>query len=148
MHQRLSNKQQTPTIAAFISHIGKASEFFHAIDTYLKDNFPTEFKLYFDAHDKGWAISYHSRYLSKKTYLCNIVAEKDAFLFVTNIKIETLDKLYKTVTKHAKECIDESPYRHRGWIEYRIKNAENLEEAVTKILQSKIDGTPAKFITK
>jgi len=148
MSQRMSNKHETPTIEEFISHIGKAAELFLTVDNHLKENFPSEFKMYFDGHDKGWAISYHSKYLSKKTYLCNIVAEKDSFLFVTNIKLENLNKLYETVTNHAKECIDKSPYRDRGWIEYRVYNIENLEEAITKILQFKIDGIPARFITK
>ena len=146
--QRLSNKYEIPAIEEFISHIGKAGKLFLTVDSYLKDNFPLEFKMYFDVHDNGWAISYHSKYLSKKTYLCNIVAEKDAFLFVTNLKEENLSRMYEAATKHAKECIDKSPYRHRGWIEYRVDNAENLEEAINTILQFKIDGIPARFITK
>ena len=148
MYERLSNKHEIPTIEKFISHIGKAGELFCTIDAYLKDNFPSEFKMYFDNHDKGWAISYHSKYLTKKTYLCNIVAEKDAFLFVTNFKIENLSRLYEIATEHAKECMDKSPYRHRGWIEYRVDNAENLEEAITTMLKYKLDGIPARFITK
>ena len=147
MYERLSNKQETPTMEEFISHIGKSDEFFIIIDNYLRDKFATEIKIYFDVHDKGWAISYHSKYLSKKTYLCNIVAEKDAFLFVTNLKEENLNRFYETATKYAKECIDNSPYRHRGWIEYRVVSAENLEEAKT-IFQSRIDGIPARFVTK
>ena len=131
----------------FVSCLGKADKFFIAIDRYLKDKFASEIKIYFDVHDKGWAVSYHAKYLSKKTYLCNIVAEKDAFLFVTNLKEETLNRLYSTATTHAKECIDNSPYRHRGWIEYRVVNAENLEEAKT-IFQFKTDGIPTRFITK
>ena len=128
----------------FISHIGKADKFFITIDNYLKDKFASEFKIYFDVHDKGWAISYHAKYLSKKTYLCNMVVEKDAFLFVTNLKEENLNRLYETATMYAKECIDNSPYRNKGWIEYRVVNAENLEEAKI-IFQFKIDGIPSRY---
>ena len=126
MYERLSNKNETPTMGELLTHIGKANEMFEITDNYLTDELKTtEKKIYFDAHDKGWAISYHA----KKDYMCNIVMEKDAFLFVTRLSEENLKKAYDELSTHAKECIDSSPYRHRGWIEYRVFEMKNLEEA-------------------
>jgi hypothetical protein len=76
---------------------------------------------------------------SKKFYICNIVAEKDAFLLVTHLTEENIKTLYENGTPHAKECIDSSPYRHRFWIEYRVIGTENTEEAKT-ILQMRTGG--------
>ena len=136
MYERLSNKNETPTIEELLTHIGKAKEMFEIIDNYLTDELKaTEKKIYFDKHDKGWAVSYHA----KKDYVCNIVMEKDAFLFVTRLSEENLKKAYDDVSEYAKECIDTSPYRHRGWIEFRMLEMENLTEA-KMLLQIRVSG--------
>lgn len=36
MYERLSNKQETPTLEEFLFHIGKAGESFTIIDIFLK----------------------------------------------------------------------------------------------------------------
>ena len=127
MYEKLSNKNETPAMEGLLTHIGKAKEIFEIIDNYLTGELNTEMTpIYFDAHDKGWGIGYRSK---KDKYVCNIVMEKDAFLFVTRLSEENIKNVYNEVSAHAKECIDTSPYRHRGWIEYRVLETENIEEA-------------------
>jgi len=119
-----------------LAHIGKAKEMFELIDNYLTDELKaTEKKIYFDVHDKGWAISYHA----KKDYLCNIVMEKNAFIFVTRLSDGNIKKACGDVSAYAKECIDNSPYRHRGWIEYRMLEIKNLKDAKI-LLQIRVSG--------
>ena len=136
MYERLANKNETPDMEQLLSHIGKAKELFAIINTYLMDELATtEKKIYFDVHDKGWAIGYRT----KKDYVCNIVMEKDAFIFVTRLSEDNIKKAYDCVSTHAKECIDNSPYRHRGWLEYRALEMENLKD-VKRLLQLRVSG--------
>jgi hypothetical protein len=142
MYERLSNKAEKPDMQGFLAHIGKAGGLFQIIEDYVRTELTeakSETKLYFDVHDKGWAVSYHDVKKSKKFYICNIVAEKDAFLLVTRLTEENIAKLYENGTPHAKECIDSSPYRHRCWIEYRVIDTENMGEAKT-MLQMRMSG--------
>ena len=135
MYERLSNKKEVPTMEAFVSHTGTATSLFHAMNDYIMNALATETKLYFDAHDKGWGIRYHA----KKEYVCDIIAEKDAFLLVTRLSEDNLNNLYERATLYAKACIDSSPYKHRGWIEYRVLDTENIEES-KMILQVRTSG--------
>lgn len=113
MYEKLSNKKETPDMEGLLTHLGKAKEMFEIIDTYLTGELKTEKTMYFDVHDKGWAV----KYSVEKDYVCNIVMEKDSFIFVTRLSEENVQKAYEDVSAYAKECIDSSPYRHRGWIE-------------------------------
>ena len=135
MYERLSNKNETPTMEQFSTHIGSAKEGFELIENYLTGELKTAKNIYFDAHNKGWAIKYYI----KKDYVCNITAEKDAFLLVTRLSEENVQKLCEIGTPHAKECIDSSPYRHRGWIEYRVLETKNVEEAKL-LVQIRVSG--------
>ena len=135
MYERLSNKSEAPTMEQFLTHIGNAKEEFEIIENYLISELKTVNNIYFDVHNKGWAIKYYI----KKDYVCNITAEKDAFLLVTRLSEENVQKFYEIGTPHAKECIDNSPYRRRGWIEYRIFELKNAEEAKL-LLQIRVSG--------
>ena len=43
------------------------------------------------------------------------------------------------ILQYTKECIDNSPFRHRGWIEYRILSLEHLKD-IEKILWVRTSG--------
>ena len=103
MYERMLNKNESPTEEEFLAHIGKSCDLFIVMNNFLKDGLANEINMYFDVHDKGWAIGYHYKYKSKKTYLCNIVAEKDAFLFVTNLRTENIEKLHESGTPYIKK---------------------------------------------
>ena len=59
MHERLSNKNETPDVEHFLTHIGSGKEGFEIIDNYLTSELKTVKNIYFDAHNKGWAIRYY-----------------------------------------------------------------------------------------
>ena len=140
MHERLSDKTASITMLDLLTHMGTATEAFESLEKYLTTELSaTEKGVYFDVHDKGWAIRYYSKRLSKKTYICNIVAEKDSFLFVTSLSEGNIQKAYKTISDYAKECAEQSPYRHRGWLEYQATGIENLEDIKT-LLQLRVSG--------
>ena len=83
----------------------------------------------FDAHSRCWKMSYHI----KRKYICDIITEKDAFTIVTRLSEESIRDVYDGSLPYAKECIDSSPYRHRGWIEYRVLSALHLEDIKTML---------------
>ena len=136
----LSDKNEIPALSDLLTHMETAAAAFETIDTYLTTELnASEKKIYFDVHDKGWAISYHKQKLSKKIYICNIVVKKDFFIFVTRLSEENIQKAYQDISTNAKEQINASPYRHRGWIEYRVTAAENPDDVKT-FLQLRLSG--------
>jgi len=135
MFERLSDKKIIPVNEELLLHMGETRKFFEIIDEYLKNDLNAEEKVYFDVHDKGWAVGFRSK---KDKYICNIVAEKDAFLFVTGLSAEKLEEFYENCTEYAKKCIENSPYRHSGWIEYRVIDEKSLDEAKV-ILQNRLN---------
>lgn len=65
--------------------------------------------------------------------------EKDAFVLVTRLSEENIKRMYDDISAYTKECIDNSPYRYRGWIEYRVLEMKNIKDAKT-ILQIRVSG--------
>lgn len=65
----------------------------------------------FDAHSRCWKVNYYR----KRNYVCDIIAEKDDFTIVTRLSDESINEMYDDMSQYAKECIDNSPFRHRGY---------------------------------
>lgn len=130
MHERFVNKNKMPTIDEFLSHIEKVKELFDSIDAFLINEINSVKMIKFDAHSRCWKISYHI----KRKYVCDIIMEKDAFTIVTRLSEESIKNVYDDLLPYAKECVDNSPYRHRGWIEYRVLSALHLEDIKTMLL--------------
>ena len=129
MYERLLNKNEMPTIEEFLVHIGKGKELFDSIDTFLINEINSSKMIKFDAHSRCWKMSYHI----KRKYICDIITEKDAFTIVTRLSEESIRNVYDGLLPYAKECIDNSPFRHRGWIEYRVLSALHLEDIKTML---------------
>jgi hypothetical protein len=79
-------------------------------------------------------MSYHI----KRKYICDIFTEEDSFTIVTRLSEESIRSVYDDFLPYIKECIDNSPYRHRGWIGCRILSASHLENIKT-VLQVRAD---------
>ncbi len=129
MYERLLNKNEMPTIEEFSAYIGKGKELFDSIDAFLINEINSVKMIKFDVHSRCWKISYHI----KRKYICDIITEKDAFTIVTRLSEESIRNVYDGLLPYAKECIDNSPYRHKGWIEYRVLNALHLEDINTML---------------
>lgn len=133
MYERLLNKNEMPTMEEYLNYISNAIDLFEIIDAFLINEINTEKMIKFDAHSRCWKMSYHI----KSKYICDIIAEKDAFTVVTRLPEEIIRNVYVSLLQYAKECIDNSPYRHRGWIEYRVLNAIHIED-IKAILQARV----------
>ena len=125
MYERIFNKNETPSMEIFLSHIGKRKALFEVIDVFLSKDLNSIKTIKFDAHSRCWKINYNA----KKEYICDIIAEHDAFTIITRLAEENIKKAYDDVSQYAKECIDNSPFRHRGWIEYRVLDSKHLDDA-------------------
>lgn len=125
MYERILNKNIEPTIEQFLTHIGITKSLFTNIDTFLIEELHTDKKLGFSAHDQCWGMGYHI----KRKFVCGINAEKDAFTIITRLSEEKINDLYVNVSPYTKDCIDKSPYRHRGWIEYRVLDINHIKDA-------------------
>lgn len=137
MYERLINKNEMPTIEEFLVHIGKGKELFDSIDAFLINEINSSKMIKFDAHSRCWKMSYHI----KRKYICDIITEKDAFTIITRLSEESFRNVYDGLLPYAKECIDNSPFRHRGWIEYRVLSALHLEDIKT-MLQIRANDKP------
>lgn len=135
MYERLINKNEMPTIDELLVYIGKAKELFDSIDAFLINEINSAKMIKFDAHSRCWKMSYHI----KRKYICDIITEKDAFTIVTRLSEESIRNVYDGLLPYAKECIDNSPFRHRGWIEYRVLSALHLEDIKTMLQIRAID---------
>ena len=129
MYERLLNKIEMPTIEEFLAFIGRGKELFDSIDAFLLNEINSVKMIKFDAHSGCWKISYYI----KRKYICDIIAEKNAFTIVTRLSEESIRNVYDGLLPYAKECIDNSPYRHRGWIEYRVLSDSHLEDIKTML---------------
>lgn len=129
MYERLLNKEEIPTIEEFLAFIGRGKELFDSIDAFLLNEINSVKMIKFDAHSRCWKISYYI----KRKYICDIIAEKNAFTIVTRLSEESIRNVYDGLLPYAKECIDNSPYRHRGWIEYRVLSDSHLEDIKTML---------------
>jgi hypothetical protein len=134
MYERLLNKKEMPTMEEFLVNIGKGKELFDNIDAFLINEIDSEKMIKFDSHCRCWKMSYHI----KRKYICDIITEKDAFTIVTRLSEESIRSVYDDLLPYAKESIDNSPFRHRGWIEYRVLNTSHLADAKI-ILQVRAD---------
>ncbi len=128
MYDRLLDKNKMPTPEEFLEHIGKIKELFETLDIFLRGK-NSEKVIKLDAHSRCWKLSYHI----KKVYVCDIIPERDTFTVVTRLSEEVIGSIYGGLLPYAKECIDNSPFRHRGWIEYRVLSPEHLEDVKTML---------------
>lgn len=129
MYERLLNKNEMPTMEEFIAYIGRGKELFESIDAFLINEINSEKAIKFDAHSRCWKMSYHI----KRKYICDIITEKGAFTIVTRLTEESIRNVYDGLLPYAKECIENSPYCHIGWIEYRVLSPQHLEDIKTML---------------
>ena len=88
MYERLKDKSKMTTMEEFVVHIGKLKEAYKKIVEFLSNEVNSENILKFDAHNRCWKINFYI----KKEYVCDIIAEKDAFMIVTRLSDENIKK--------------------------------------------------------
>jgi hypothetical protein len=94
MFDRLLDKKEKPTMEAFLAYIGQGKESFEIIDSFLLNELNALNDLKFDAHSRCWKL----RYGIKKEYVCDIIAEKDAFTVVTRLAEGNIQRIYNVIS--------------------------------------------------
>jgi hypothetical protein len=133
MYERLSDKNNMPTIEDFILHIGLCKELFENIDLFITNELNAEKELGFssDKNVRGWGVGFKS----KSKFFGTIIAEKDAFTVVMRLTDEQIKKAHDEVLPYAQECLNNyQRTSNGGWVQYRVLNTEQLED-VKKILR-------------
>lgn len=125
MYERLKNKDEQPTAERLATPVGSAKEALDALRAFLSGELHAEALIKFDAHNQCWKMSYHA----KKKYVCDILAEKDAFTLVTRIPAESVGQLLSEMSPYARERIESDPFHLKGWVGYRVLGIEHLKDA-------------------
>ena len=126
MYERMLNKQEVPTPADMASYCGETAELFTQLNGWLSENFETAQKITFPyGNQYGWGIA-HRR---KKSLVCNIFAEKNAFTVMMRLSNAQFELEYDNVKKYAQEYINHKyPCSDGGWIHYRVTCKEHLDD--------------------
>lgn len=129
MFERLIDKNIKPNYEQAVEFIGTKKDLFENIENYLIDDFNAEKEIGFSSHDKCWGISY---YINTKP-ICTIYFEKDSVFVVIGFSlakdnIKGFENMYNSLSPYAKMCVDNSPWRHVGFVEYRVLFIEHLDD--------------------
>jgi|LSQX01.2.fsa_nt_gb hypothetical protein len=127
MFERLKDKNIIPTIEESMEHIGLSKGLFDVLDAFLINELNAGKEIKFSAHDRCWSMDYRT----PKNAICGLYFEKDAIMAVVRLDNDGIDNVYNNLTPYTKNCIDNSPYRHRGYIEYRVLSSEHIEDIKT-----------------
>ena len=133
MYERLSDKNNIPTIEELISYIGSCKELFENIREFLTTELNAEIKLGFsrDSSLRAWGADFRC----KLKYFCTIIAEKDAFLVVMRLTDDQIKKAYEEVSSYIQQCLTNyQRTSNGGWVQCRVLNTEQLGD-VKKILK-------------
>ena len=124
MYERLKDKNVPPTYDDYMLYIGISRDLFVKIDSFLVSEFNADKTIKFSAHDRCWGIDYRT----KKDVIGMLYFEKDAFMAVIRLDSEGINSTYNELSSYTKNCIENSPYRHNGYIEYRVTNPEQIDD--------------------
>lgn len=129
MHERLNDKDNKPTVEQAMNFIGTGKEIFENIDDFLINEFNAEREIGFSNHDKCWCMGYNVN----ERGICSNYFEKGANFIVIGFSlaknnITNFEDMYNSLSPYAKKCVDDSPWRHVGFVEYRVLTAEHLND--------------------
>jgi glycyl-tRNA synthetase (class II) len=129
MYERLKNNNTKPNYEEAMEFIGTGKELFEKIDSFLVNELNAEKEIEFSNHDKCWEMGYRV----KERLICGIYFEKDAVFVVIKFSlakdnIKGFEDMYNSLSQYAKVCVDSSPWRHVGFVEYRVLTIEHLDD--------------------
>lgn len=129
------DKKTVPSFDEMISYCGDPSELWIKVDKYLKDELGMEGCIRFPYGNKyGWSM----KYSCKNKHICDIFAEKSAFMVLIRISDDEIKPIYNELSSYAKTVWDNKyPCGSGGWLNYRITNKEQLQDLM-KIIDIKV----------
>lgn len=135
MYERMLNKQEVPLFHEMISYCGDVGELWIEVDEYLKDNLEIKGCIRFPYGNKyGWSM----KYSYKNKLICDIFAEKGAFMVLIRMPKDAIHPIYKDLSDYSKSVWENKyPCGEGGWLNYRITNKEQLQDLM-KIIDIKV----------
>lgn len=136
MYERMLNKQQVPSFNEMISYCEDAGELWMNMDKYLKDTHEMKGCIRFPYGNKyGWSM----KYSYKNKHICDIFAEKCAFMVLIRVTDDAIKSIYRELSDYAKNiCDNKYPCGSGSWLNYRITNKEQLPDLM-KIIGIKVN---------
>ena len=134
MYERLNDINTKPNYEEALRFINSSKDLFESIDNFLVDELNAGKEIGFSAHDKCWGIDYQVN----EKLLCGIYFEKDSVFVVVKFSlakdnIKGFENMYNSLSPYAKMCVDSSPWRHVGFVEYRVLTAEHIDDLITML---------------
>jgi hypothetical protein len=128
------DKQMVPLFDEMISYCGEAGKLWTGLDSYLKDKFEMKGCIRFPYGNKyGWSV----KYSLKSKHICDVFAEKGAFMVLIRISDDGIQPIYDELSEYAKVVWDNKyPCGSGGWLNYRITDNEQLRDLM-KIIEIK-----------
>ena len=135
MYERMLDKQISPSFTDMISYCGDAGGLWMVVDEYLKDTYELKGCIRFPYGNKyGWSM----KYSYKNNLICDIFAEKSAFMVLVRVPNDVIQSLYGELSDYAKNVWDDKyPCGNGGWLKYRITDKDQLQDLI-KILDIKV----------
>jgi hypothetical protein len=136
MHERMLNKDETPTFDNLILYSGNSGSLWLELDKCLEEAYNVSKQIRFPyGKDYGWSI----KYSVKTKHICDIFAEKDAFAALFQISDKAVETIHSELSDYAK-CVwaDRHPCKNGGWIELRVLNSSQLKD-LEKLIYAKIN---------
>ncbi len=134
MHERMLNKQITPSVGEMTDYCKESGALFTELNAWLTDTFQTEQKVVFPyGNSYGWGIAHRI----KSKLICNVFAEDGSFTVMVRLSDTAFEQIYDKLNQYSKELIDNKyPCGDGGWIQYRVTSREQLYE-IQSILAAK-----------
>ena len=128
------DKQTVPTFEELISYCGEPGVLWVELDQYLKDELHAAGSIRFPYGNKyGWSM----KYSCKSKHICDVFAEKGAFMALIRSSNDAIDPIYITLSDYAKAVWDNKyPCGSGGWLNYRITCKDQLPDLM-KIIETK-----------
>lgn len=134
MYERMLDKQNEPTIAEMTAYCGESGDLFTLLNEWLSQTYGTVQKSVFPyGNHYGWGIAHRK----KQKLMCNIFAEKNAFMVMLRLSDKQFQSIYEQVQTYTKEYIDNQyTCGDGGWIHYRVTCRAHFED-IQKLLAVK-----------
>jgi len=135
MHERMLDKQNEPSFEDMLAFCGESAALWQALDQWISDTFQTDRLVRFPyGNDYGWG----AKYSRKKKHICDVFAERGAFAALFQMSAKAINTIYDQLGTHARQVWEEkSPCASGGWIEFRVTDAQQLED-LKKIIGAKV----------